>query len=85
MLDLSHGQMLEFQAPALPYVGRATRIDPARTAADSRQAKLLRLELGGRPRILDLFAGCGGNVPGTGSIARVPKRASRPIFKSPAH
>jgi len=60
MLDLSLHQMLELRAPASRYVRRPARTGTEAIAADLRRAKLQRLELGGSPRVLDLFAGCGG-------------------------
>jgi DNA (cytosine-5)-methyltransferase 1 len=59
MLDSSLASMLELWAPVTPFAGQKTQ-SAATTDNDSRALKLQRLKLGGRPRVLDLFAGCGG-------------------------
>jgi len=52
--------MLELRAPVTAFVGRKGQSAAATADHDSRTRKLVRLRLGGRPRVLDLFAGCGG-------------------------
>jgi DNA (cytosine-5)-methyltransferase 1 len=52
--------MLELWAPATSFVRRKSKTDAATLAGDSRRTKLQRLRLGGSPRVMDLFSGCGG-------------------------
>ena len=60
MLSSSLAPMPEILQPNSPFAKRKGGAAHANVNGDSRQRKLERLELGGRPRVLDLFAGCGG-------------------------
>jgi hypothetical protein len=60
MFDSSLASMLELWAPVTPFVGQKAQSAAATADSDSRARKLQRLKLGGPPRVLDLFAGCGG-------------------------